>query len=131
MRTLPNFLAKRPNIVELDFAGTVIDPNDTSFKAGDRVWGFLQSQGALAQYITATEKHTALRPDNLTLEEAAGLGCVGLTAQQAIFKFGDVQPGQSVFVVGGGLTFRFVMSQSSHSSVSLPRQGALLLVELL
>lgn len=101
---LPNFLAKRPSIAESDIAGTVVDPNDTSFKVGDKVWGFISGGGALAQYVTATEDQIALRPENLTLE-AAGLGCVGLTAQQTVFKVAEAQPGQSVFVAGGGLSY--------------------------
>lgn len=103
MQLQPNFVSKRPHVEEHDLAGTVIDPNDTSFKAGDKVWGFINTgmpHGTLAQYVVVTEDQIALRPENLTLEQAAGLGCVGLTAQQSI-KVAEVQPGQSIFVVGG------------------------------
>lgn len=105
MKFFPNFIMKRPRVAEYDFAGTVVNSNGTSFNPGDKVWGFLNSaglNGALAQYITVTEEEAALRPENLSLEQAAGLGCVGMTAQQSIYKIANVQPGQCVLVVGGG-----------------------------
>jgi NADPH:quinone reductase-like Zn-dependent oxidoreductase len=96
---------KRPRTAEHDFAGTVIDANDTSFKNGDKVWGFMvlqrDDQGALAQYIAATEDQVTLRPPDLSLQQAAGLGCVGVTAEKCIFQDAKVQPGQTVLVVGG------------------------------
>ena len=96
---------KQPRTAEHDFAGTVIDANGTSLKDGDKVWGYVafqgDDQGALAQYVAATEDYVALRPPNLSLEQAAGLGCVGVTAEKCIFKDAKVQPGQAVLVVGG------------------------------
>ncbi|KAG5219589.1 Zinc-type alcohol dehydrogenase protein [Salix suchowensis] len=45
MRLLPNFMAGRPLVVEHDFAGVVEDANDTEFKAGDPVFGFIHVCG--------------------------------------------------------------------------------------
>ena len=45
MHLLPNFMAGRPLVVEHDFAGVVEDGNNTEFKAGDPVFGFIHVCG--------------------------------------------------------------------------------------
>ncbi|KAF8311264.1 GroES-like protein [Clavulina sp. PMI_390] len=101
---IPSFMRKRPHVVEFDFSGTVVDPNGTSFQVGDKVWGtceLMKGDGAISQYVVATEENAALVPAHLSTEQAAGLGIVWLTAQQALFEYAGVQPGQSVMVLGG------------------------------
>ena len=54
MKWLPNFVARRPHVVEYDFAGVVIDANDTALQNGQEVYGFvsvgkLHSSNCLAQ----------------------------------------------------------------------------------
>jgi NADPH:quinone reductase-like Zn-dependent oxidoreductase len=41
MGMLPNFIAKRPQVVEHDFAGVVADANGTDFHNGQEVWGWM------------------------------------------------------------------------------------------
>ena len=41
------------------------------------------------------------RPPNLKPTEAAGFGCAGLTAYQALIGYAKLQPGQNVFINGG------------------------------
>ena len=41
MRLVPNFVAKRPHIVEHDFSGTIAEANGTAFKRGDAVFGWV------------------------------------------------------------------------------------------
>ncbi|KAF8311262.1 GroES-like protein [Clavulina sp. PMI_390] len=116
LRMIPNMFQKRPHVVEFDFSGTVVDPNDTSFKAGDKIWGtcdLMNAEGALSEYLVADEDHFAFRPEGLSVEQSSGLGVACLTAEQALFEIAGVQPGQHVMVVGGsssvgGLTIQML-----------------------
>jgi NADPH:quinone reductase-like Zn-dependent oxidoreductase len=42
MLWLPNWIARRPSVPELDFAGVVVDKNDTEFHKGDAVFGWVE-----------------------------------------------------------------------------------------
>ena len=41
MSVFPNWLARRPHVAELDFAGVVVDVNGTEFKEHDEVFGMV------------------------------------------------------------------------------------------
>lgn len=105
MILMPSFMAGRPKVAEFDYTGTIVDVgSDIPYKPGDKVWGMIDltaAQGSLAQYILVTEDDSAIRPERLSVDQAAGLGCVGLTAQQALFKWVQVEKGQSVLIIGG------------------------------
>lgn len=105
MILMPSFMAGRPKVAEFDYTGTIVDVgSDIPYKLGDKVWGMIDltaAQGSLAQYILVTEDDSAIRPERLSVDQAAGLGCVGLTAQQALFKWAQVEKGQSVLIIGG------------------------------
>ncbi|KDQ33589.1 hypothetical protein PLEOSDRAFT_1099549 [Pleurotus ostreatus PC15] len=108
MRLLPNFMAGRPLVVEHDFAGVVEDGNDTEFKAGDPVFGFIHvfdnqksRQGSLSEYAVVPAAAVALRPPTIDVSNAAGIALAGLTAYQALFKDAGLEPGQKVFINGG------------------------------
>ncbi|KAF8311300.1 NAD(P)-binding protein, partial [Clavulina sp. PMI_390] len=100
---VPNFATKRPHVVEYDFCGTVIESNGSPFKLDDVLWGccFGAIRGSMAQYLVVDHEFAAVKPDCLSIEEAAGLGMAGITAEQAIYGAASVKPGQSVLVVGG------------------------------
>ncbi|XP_057866464.2 2-methylene-furan-3-one reductase [Cryptomeria japonica] len=93
-----------------DFAGVVVDVGDgvSKFEKGDEVYGdILESSegnprllGTLAEYTAAAEHLLALKPSNLSFEEAASLPLALLTALLA-FDTVDFHKGQSVFIVGG------------------------------
>jgi len=93
---------RKPTAIRLgvDFAGVVeaVGKNVTEFKPGDEVFG--GRAGAFAQYICATEKALALKPDNMTLEQAASVQIAGLTALQGLRDKGKLQPGQKVLING-------------------------------
>lgn len=99
-----------PGVPGADVAGVVADLGDSvsKFKKGDEVYGdILQSVegnlrqvGSLAEYTVAEEHLLALKPSNLTFEEAASLPLALLTALLAFDTVG-FQKGQSVFIVGG------------------------------
>jgi len=105
MGLVPNFFTKRPHVAEFDFTGTIADANGTHFKNGNKVFGMVWSenkcQGSLSEYTVVRVEAVALRPDNLGVEQAAGLALVGQTMWQALFDTAHVKSGQSVFVNGG------------------------------
>ena len=76
----------------VDFAGNVeaIGKNVTQFKPGDEVFG--GKTGAFAEYICArADRAVALKPANITFEQAASVNIAGITALQAIRDKGKVQ----------------------------------------
>jgi NADPH:quinone reductase-like Zn-dependent oxidoreductase len=84
----------------LDLAGTVVSVGEgvTRFSPGDEVYGI--GAGSFAEYAVAKEAKLALKPANLTFEQAAVVPVSGLTALQAVRDVGRVQSGQRVLVTG-------------------------------
>ena len=79
----------------VDFAGTVeaVGKNVTQFKPGDEVFG--GRGGAFAQYVCPrATRAVALKPANVSFEEAASVNIAAITALQALRDKGKVQPGQ-------------------------------------
>ncbi|KAF8321648.1 NAD(P)-binding protein [Clavulina sp. PMI_390] len=103
LRMIPNFIAKRPQIVEYDYCGTVIESNGSPFKPDDIVWGctFNAGGGTMAQYILVDKETAALKPKDLSVDEAAGLAMIGVTAEQAIYGAAGIRAGQTILVIGG------------------------------
>lgn len=94
---------KLPLILGHDMAGVVkeVGRNVSAFKVGDEVYARVPDFhiGTLAQFISVNEGCLALKPSNLTFEEAASLPLVALTAWQALA--GHVKEGQHVFIQAG------------------------------
>ena len=79
----------------VDFAGTVeaVGKNVTQFKPGDEVFG--GRGGAFAQYVCPrATRAVALKPANVSFEEAASVNIAAITALQALRDKGKVQPGK-------------------------------------
>src|SRR5918996_2645678 len=73
----------RLRILGGDVAGRVesVGRDVTQLKAGDEVYGeLLNTMGAFAEYVSAPEKALAVKPANLTFEEAAAVPMAALTA---------------------------------------------------
>jgi NADPH:quinone reductase len=96
-----------PYIIACDLAGTVekVGPNCMRFRPGDRVWGsnqgLLGRQGVAAEYAAVDESWPYLTPALLPDAEAAGMALVGITAHLGLFQFGQLKPGETVYVPGG------------------------------
>src|SRR5438552_18881551 len=106
----------------VDFAGTVeaVGKNVTKFKPGDEVFG--GRTGAFAEYVCVREaRAVAVKPANVTFEQAASVNIAGITALQALRDKGKVQPGQTVLINGasGGVgTFAVQIAKSLGADVT-------------
>ncbi|BAV04985.1 bifunctional protein: zinc-containing alcohol dehydrogenase [Filimonas lacunae] len=96
---------KTPFILGHDVAGVVtkVGPAVQKFKVGDEVYSRPADYriGTFAEFIAVKEKDLALKPKNLSMEEAAAIPLVGLTAWQALIQKGNLKKGQKVFIQAG------------------------------
>jgi NADPH:quinone reductase-like Zn-dependent oxidoreductase len=104
-----------------DVAGIVeaIGGDVTRFTVGDAVFG--SSNGSYAEYSIASEDALALKPANVTFEQAAVVPMAGMVALQALRDHGQVQPGQTVLINGasGGIgTFAVQIAKSLGAHVT-------------
>jgi NADPH:quinone reductase-like Zn-dependent oxidoreductase len=86
---------------------------------GDEVFG--SGSGAWAEYAVARATRVALKPANVSFEEAATVPIAGVTALQALRDHGQVQPGQEVLVNGasGGVgTFAVQLAKAFGANVT-------------
>lgn len=83
-----------------DFAGTVeaVGNGVTGIQPGDAVFG--AKRGSFAEYVCAPQRGVALKPSNLTFEEAAALPVAGLTALQGLRDHGQLRSGMRVLING-------------------------------
>jgi NADPH:quinone reductase-like Zn-dependent oxidoreductase len=115
------FRPKSP-LLGSDFAGVVeaIGPGVKRFKPGDAVFG--DARGTFAEYLTVAEDGAiALKPSNVTLEQAATVSMAGLYALQALRDPGRIHAGQRVLINGasGGIgTFAVQIAKSFGADVT-------------
>ena len=103
-------LRPKNSVAGTDVSGHVesVSKNVTHFQAGDEVFGETikgyqwTSGGAYAEYVSVAEDSLALKPANITFEQAAAVPTSGLIALQNLPNEGRLHPGQSVLVNGAG-----------------------------
>jgi NADPH:quinone reductase-like Zn-dependent oxidoreductase len=106
----------------VDYSGIVeaVGANVSKFKPGDEVFG--GRNGAFAEYVTVGEDRAiALKPTNMTFEQAASVGIAGITALQALRDKGHLQSAQRVLINGasGGVgTFAVQIAKSFGAEVT-------------
>ncbi len=118
----PRFAPALPAIPGRDVSGLVAGtgPEATRFRAGDEVYAFLASHsGGYASYAIAREDEVALKPTSLDHVHAAAVPLAAVTAWQALFDHGRLQPGQRVLVHGaaGGVGHFAVQFAKVHGAV--------------
>jgi NADPH:quinone reductase-like Zn-dependent oxidoreductase len=121
LRLMTGLRKPRDTRVGRDLAGQVeaVGRNVTRFQTGDEVFGV--SRGAFAEYACARENKLALKPANLTFEQAAAVPVAALTALQGLRDKGRIQPGQRVLINGaaGGVgTFAVQIAKSFGADVT-------------
>jgi NADPH:quinone reductase-like Zn-dependent oxidoreductase len=84
----------------IDVAGTIeaVGRNVTEFRAGDEVFG--TCEGAFAEYARAPEISVALKPRNLTFQQAAAVPTSAFAALQALRDVGEIRSEQKVLIIG-------------------------------
>ncbi len=94
-----------PLILGHDVAGVVVKagPRVRQFKPGDEVYARTDDFriGTFAEFVPVKESSLAPKPKGLTMEEAASLPLVGLTAWQALVETAKLSKGQKVFIQAG------------------------------
>ena len=123
-RVVAGLRAPRFKIIGTDVAGHVeaVGRNVTQFRPGDEVFGELSRSGfgAYAEFAAAPEQALALKPANLSFEEAATLPTAGCTALQGLRK-GRIQRAQRVLINGasGGVgTFAVQIAKTFGTEVT-------------
>ena len=106
----------------VDFAGTVVmvGKDVTRFQPGDEVFG--GRTGAFAEYVTVRENGgLAMKPADISFQEAAAVPIAGLTAIQALRDSGELQAGDKILINGasGGVgTFAVQIAKSMGAEVT-------------
>jgi NADPH:quinone reductase-like Zn-dependent oxidoreductase len=108
-----------PFVAGHDVAGTVIRVGSKvrQFKTGDEVYARPSDGrvGTFAEYIAINDANVALKPKNLSMEEAASIPLVGLTAWQALVERANLKKGQKVFIqAGSGGVGTFAIQLAKH-----------------
>ncbi|UCD09972.1 MAG: NAD(P)-dependent alcohol dehydrogenase [Dehalococcoidales bacterium] len=108
-----------------DITGTVeaVGSEVTQFQPGDEVYGDLGDSGfrGYAEYVSAPEKNLALKPVNLTFEQAAAVPQAAVVALQGLRNKGNIQPGMKVLINGssGGIgTYAVQIAKSYDTEVT-------------
>jgi NADPH:quinone reductase-like Zn-dependent oxidoreductase len=94
------FRAPKVRVRGMDVAGTVaaVGQNVTRFQVGNEVFG--TCEGSFAEYASTLEETLALKPANLTFEQAAAIPTSAVAALQALRDAGGIKAGQQVLIVG-------------------------------
>jgi len=108
-----------PLILGNDVAGVVLSVGTRvrKFKPGDEVYARPDKDriGTFAELISIKEDSVAKKPKNLTMEEAASIPLVGLTAWQALIEKAGLKKGQKVFIqAGSGGVGTFAIQLAKH-----------------
>jgi len=116
------FMKPKFKILGADFAGKIelVGKNIEQFKIDDEVFGTVKA-GSHAEYICVSEKDVALKPVNMTYEQAAAVPTCGFMALQGLRDKGNIKPGQRVLINGasGGVgTFAVQIAKSFGTEVT-------------
>ena len=114
-------LTPKHQILGADIAGRVeaVGKDVTRFKAGDEVFG--SGLGGFAEYACFREDKLALKPTEITFEQAAAVPVAGVTALQALRDKGGLQAGHHVLINGasGGVgTFAVQIAKAMGATVT-------------
>lgn len=115
---------KTPFTLGHDVSGVVtkVGSKVSKFKVGDEVYARPADYriGTFAELIAMNEKDVAIKPKNLSMEEAASIPLVGLTAWQALIEKANLRNGQKVFIqAGSGGVGTFAIQLAKHLGATI------------
>lgn len=121
IRLIAGFPKPKNYVLGQDMAGVVeaAGSSVTQFRPGDEVYA--ASGSALAEYVSVAEDKLALKPANLTFEQAAAIPTAAITALKGLRDVGKLQPGQKVLINGasGGVgTFAVQIAKALGAEVT-------------
>jgi NADPH:quinone reductase-like Zn-dependent oxidoreductase len=121
IRLTVGFPRPKNHIPGCDMAGVVeaAGPSVTQFRPGDEVYA--ACSGTLAEYVSVAEDKLALKPANLTFEQAAAIPTAAVTALKGLREVGKLQPGQKALINGasGGVgTFAVQIAKALGAKVT-------------
>ena len=110
---------RAPFVLGYDVAGVVVrvGPRVRLFKPGDEVYSRPDDFriGTFAEFVAVKEDSLAIKPKNISMEEAASIPLVGLTAWQALVEKAKLKQGQKVFIqAGSGGVGTFAIQLAKH-----------------
>lgn len=110
---------RTPFVLGHDVAGVVVrvGPQVRQFKVGDEVYARPDDLriGSFAEFVAVKEDSVAIKPKNISMEEAASIPLVGLTAWQALVERAKLKKGQKVFIqAGSGGVGTFAIQLARH-----------------
>lgn len=113
-----------PFILGHDVAGKVISVGSKvrKFKSGDEIYARPRDGriGTFAEFIAINQADVALKPENLSMEEAASIPLVGLTAWQVLVERAGLKKGQKVFIqAGSGGVGTFAIQLAKHLGATI------------
>jgi NADPH:quinone reductase-like Zn-dependent oxidoreductase len=124
-RATLGLLRPKHKILGVDVAGRVEAAGGevTRFKPGDDVYANLLDHGfgGFAEYVSVPADAMALKPANLSFEEAAAVPMAAVTALQGLRRHGAIQPGQTVLINGasGGVgSFAVQLAKADGAEVT-------------
>ncbi len=120
VRTQAGLFGPKNKIPGADLAGIVeaVGSNVDGFQQGDEVYG--ENRRTFAEYACVPPDKLALKPRNMSFEQAAAVPLAGLTALQGLRK-GKIAAGQKVLINGasGGIgTFAVQIAKASGAEVT-------------
>ena len=126
---------KTPFTLGHDVAGVVtkVGSKVSRFKVGDEVYARPADPriGTFAEFIAMNENDVAIKPKELTTEEAASIPLVGLTAWQALIEKANLQKGQKVFIqAGSGGVGTFAIQLAKHVGATVATTTSMANIDL-
>lgn len=117
-------LLKLPMTIGWDVAGVIEETGSdvTGFKKGDAVYGvanFPGEYGSYAEYTSAKASQFALKPKNISFNEASGVPVAALTAWTGMFEDGQLQQAQRILILGasggvGSFAVQFAKAKGAY-----------------
>ena len=126
---------RTPFILGHDVAGLIVrvGSNVRRFKPGDEIYARPRDGqvGTFAEFIAVNEADVAPKPKNLTMEEAASIPLVGLTAWQVLVERAKLKKGQKVLIhAGSGGVGTFAIQLAKHLGATVATTTGTANVEL-
>lgn len=122
---------RTPLVLGHDVAGVVVQVGArvSQFQVGDEVYARAEDFriGAFAEFVAVSEASVAPKPKNLSMEEAASIPLVGLTAWQALVEKAKLKAGQKIFIQagsGGVGTFAIQLAKALGANVATTTSAA-------